>query len=252
MSDFDLATVDIIDAWHFYAETTERPFASIRDIFTERLRLQDIGDPREHVLKLVMNSLYGKFIQITPQLLPEPSLKVGPLFLPAYASEITARTRMQLVRTILERDIDPIACFTDCIMTASPENLASEGLGHWNLETSGRLLVLGCGVYEFESDSGTDTHTRGFRLPKDTGLIDILNSNTRKTHFEFTESRPVSIAEYFHYRLAESGHHVNEWVERTKSLSINFDKKRVWPSNFHDAGHALSSSMRGIPLQVNM
>jgi hypothetical protein len=252
INDFDLATVDVCEAWHFYADTNDRPFASIRDIFARRQELKRIGDHREYVLKKVMNSLYGKFIQVTTELAPALVYRVGQLFIPAYASEITSRVRMQLVRTTLEREMTPVAYFTDAILTTEPENLVGEGLGTWNLETSGELLLLGCGVYAFRGDTKTDTHMRGFESLKGKNLFDLVEVNARKSHIDFSVERPISLGEYAQRSLAKKGHHLNEWMNRSKSLDINFDRKRTWEKQFVNCADTLHGSHLGVALKIDV
>jgi len=252
IDEFELATVDVCEAWHFYADSNERPFASIRDIFKRRLELRDAGDRREYVLKKVMNSLYGKFIQVTTELAPVLKHRVGNLFIPAYASEITARTRMQLLRTTLERDMTPIAYFTDAILTSEPEELASEGLGSWSLETSGELVLLGCGVYSFRDGAKIDTHLRGFESRKDISLFDLLKSNANKSSIRFDNERPISLGEFAHRNLAVKGLHLNEWVSRSKNVYINFDRKRDWLVEWHRCSDVFHGSHHGLALHITV
>lgn len=250
INDYDLAIVDVCEAWHFYADTNERPFAAIKDMFAKRIELKERGDNQEKVLKRIMNSLYGKFIQVTTDIVPQVTHRVGGLFLPSYASEITARTRSQILRTTLERDMSPIAFFTDAILTEEPEQLASGGLGTWGLEASGELLLLGCGVYTFRGETKSDTHFRGVDRVDGKSLFEVLQTNGRHSHISVSVERPISLGEYAHSSLFKERHHLNEWLARTKSIDINFDRKRRWSRQWFSCSEVFHGSHLSIPLQV--
>ena len=249
---YDLATIDVNEAWHFYADSKASPFASIEDMFKRRQELRREGDKRQLVLKVVMNSLYGKFIQITTEIVPEIKHKVGNIFLPCYASEITSRVRCRLVDTVLQNDLEPIAFFTDAILTEDKMNIPHSGLGAWSLEQVGELVLLGCGVYSFMSENKADTHLRGFtRLHKE-NLFELLAKNPDKSHISFTVERPISLGEYAHRNLASQGLHLNQWVNTIKELNINFDHKRKWADKWARCSQVFDRSHTSVPVQVTV
>jgi len=252
IDDFGLGTYEVVNAWHFYANSSRSPFTVTKDIYHTRQELKARDDPRQLVLKVVMNSLYGKFIQVTTRVFPELERRVGTYFIPAYAAEITARTRTQLLRTTLERDMSPIAFFTDAILTDSRENLDSEGLGKWGLEKSGELVVIGCGVYGFIRTERPDTHLRGFSAPRSLDLEELLTEYSDKTTIPFYNKRPVSLGEWKQSVLHDTPSVLNQWKGRTRLLSINFDKKRRWAREWTRAEDVLRGSIDSVPIEVTV
>jgi hypothetical protein len=105
-------------------------------------REQTRGEPVLNALyKLLMNSLYGKFIARTPQ--EDGSFMAGQLFYPAVASWITALVRTKITR--LEWRSDAVHTSTDGFMTErklSKNILGGIGLGSLKLENEGWCLIL--------------------------------------------------------------------------------------------------------------
>lgn len=250
MRDYELAEIEVQDAWHFYAESSDKPFATVRDMYEERAKLRKAGDKRQIVLKVVMNSLYGKFIQITPEIIPDVVNKVGPLFVPAYAAEITAQTRVALLRTILEKELEPIAFFTDAIITEDKMSVPRKTLGSWDLEKKGELVLLGCGVYGFNDSDSPDTHARGFSIPRTENLFTLLDKHSTKTTIPFKAYKPISLGEFAQQSILRQSHWLNQWILREKRLSINFDRKRHWSRQWSRASEILKGSIDSVPFRV--
>ena len=58
--------IELVSAWLFHpADPQERPFAWVQDLFNYRLKLleENKDDVRAYIIKLALNSLYGKFAQ---------------------------------------------------------------------------------------------------------------------------------------------------------------------------------------------
>jgi hypothetical protein len=232
IADYNLATVKVVNGWHFYDSSGNRPFEMIKDLYDWRKDLKSTDDPREHVIKILMNSIYGKTIQIDVKRRPNPTYRVGNLFLPVYASQITAKTRTTLIRECLERDISPIAFFTDAIVFEDPVNLKDEGLGTWSLEKRGEGVILGSGVYTIRKGEDVDTKLRGFKTSHSTDLFKLLEANKNKTHIPQFNRRPVTLGELVHRFMGASKVELNHWMCREKRISVNFDRKRIWERDF--------------------
>ncbi len=252
IEEFDLAHLTPIRTWNFHPDTDRKPFGIIKGIYEKRVRLKEEKDPLELVLKLIMNSIYGKTIQVTMVKEPVPHYKTGNLFLPCYASEITAQTRVNLVRTCLENDLDPIAFFTDAILTNDVLSGTSNKMGEWGLEKRGECVLLGSGVYGFRDAKGESTKLRGFRTRKDISLFDLLEANATKSTIEVPQRVVLTLGQYLRHYHKYAGLNMNVFLQEHKVIDINFDRKRVWQRDFDNCHDALTTQINSEPVAVSV
>jgi len=139
------------EAWLGYETNgTKRPFGEIPEMYDSRKTAEANGKMKQGLLlKIILNSMYGKFCQTTPkreyleetknlkdyeEIVPGISLpasiretlkdevierlEAGPYFNPFMASYITGMTRLQLHKSVEKHDLveDTIMFATDCIM----------------------------------------------------------------------------------------------------------------------------------------
>lgn len=180
-------------------DTGTRPLAWMREKYQDRLRFKEAGDPRQAVLKVMINSVYGKTIQKTavgktrrPATLTDnlddivheedgawvyeaKRYRIGQLFNPIWAAHITAAVRLRIWDAIHRYDTASIA--TDGILTQerildSFFSVLPE-LGTWEPPLEGPKearrvgglkpgLIVGNGLYQIE---GEKPKRRGFGEP---------------------------------------------------------------------------------------
>lgn len=157
-------TFDVEEAWIYVRDCECSPLAFTRDIYVERNRIGKDGPGI--VLKLALNSLYGK----TAQSVGYPKYSN-----PIWASFITAFCRAMIQRFIHSsewcrergwcgRDVQMIATDSVCTTTRRTDITPSKALGGWSVEThSEGIFFVQPGVY-FGS-SGKPAKTRG--VPRD-------------------------------------------------------------------------------------
>lgn len=186
------------------SEDTVYPFDFFKDIYHERKTLEDDGKMKHgKLLKIVMNSIYGKTCQtnVNYEEIDETTAfeevagsvatdhrgrafyeneVAGRLFNPFLATYITGRTRLKLLESVVENGLedDTIMLATDCIMveaeafegtdlhTAAEAEAPSyrEALGGWDYDYVGEAFVIGSGVYEVETEDGKlKSGVRGFK-----------------------------------------------------------------------------------------
>jgi hypothetical protein len=149
--------VDIYDTWSFVSECGHKPFAWIPEVYAERQRIGK--GSKGKVLKLGMNSLYGKMAQ-----------SVGsPRFANAiYAGMITAEVRAVMSRVCAEHGDKVVMVATDGIYLTEPlrnpdrpitEPGGKPELGSWEHQPFSDLFLVKPGIY-FTSD-GSKIKTRG-------------------------------------------------------------------------------------------
>lgn len=165
-SNYCEGSVDVLEWWHFEEASDARPFDWIKNYYEARRQWTinpsaDWQRGAEKIIKLGLNSLYGKTAQ---QLGGHESA-------PAYhqiewAGYITSATRARLFRAAM-LDPDAIIGFaTDGIFSTRPLPLKisnDKTLGEWSLTTFAGLTCVMAGVYWWHYGDGKFGHfSRGF------------------------------------------------------------------------------------------
>lgn len=183
-------------------DVTNKPFDFLKGLYEKRKAIEPTQPKAALLLKIVMNSLYGKTCQttvktrmITPDdgqvrpadLEPWEEIGVSPFgeipiveyyqagsfFNPVISSYITGMTRLELHKRVVQYDLeaDTYMFATDCIMIDRDAYEASdfgevEGdtLGEWDFDYEGDdALIVASGVYEvYGGDEAIKTKARGF------------------------------------------------------------------------------------------
>jgi hypothetical protein len=127
-------------------------------------------NPTEYILKIMMNSMYGKFAQTVGK--PRFTNMV-------WAGYITSFTRSQLLAATWPHFDELIAFSTDGILTTKKLDLKlSNLLGEWNVTKYDQATVFMPGVYQlFKAGESTVRRRRGYRVLEYDKLIRGLNRN---------------------------------------------------------------------------
>lgn len=157
--------VEVIDGW-VYHESGSRPFAWTRELYEARAEYKRAGQPQEKILKLGINSEYGKFAQ---------SKGSKPNQRPPYqcyflAGAITADCRAKLLLAASKVPTDDLlAIATDGLFTRS--DISSQldirdELGAWEMATvEPGLMLMQPGVYATPSLGKTNKEREAKGLP---------------------------------------------------------------------------------------
>jgi hypothetical protein len=155
--------IEIIEAWVFEPEDPEdRPYAFIQEYYDRRAALvaetKTTGKPNgaEKVIKLGLNSLYGKTAQ-----------RVGakPFYSLAYAGYITSYTRSMLFSAAMQAPDAIIALATDGIFSLSPLTLPcpqEKVLGAWEFSKHDDMILVQSGHYLLKDGEKWRLWSRGF------------------------------------------------------------------------------------------
>jgi hypothetical protein len=208
-------------------------------------------------LKIVMNSLYGKFAQTTKRLHPShiagPGIEiVGDEFFRqeehferytnfVIASAITAKIRRRIYEQLPAEDIIFIA--TDGVMLRRPtiaDRYQGQKMGQWSpVERVRDLVVVGSGMYTYEKGGKRTTKMRGFDV--DIDLLACLDTPRRTVRLDVR--RNVTLA---HAVIQKRKRDFNELLEVPRELDLNFDRKRQW--NGPRSGRMLlTAQMQSLP-----
>jgi len=156
---FGPESVEYLATWYTEGETTYPFKEAIEEAFEYRKELKAQGLSSHIAVKLILNSLYGKFAQTVGK---------AQYYSPVWAGLITSHTRAELQRAISE---EVVCVMTDSVWTRSPLSVqTSNALGAWEEQSEGKLVIAGAGLYEaHKADGEKIVWQRGFdkRRPLD-------------------------------------------------------------------------------------
>lgn len=176
------AYIKILDCWEYVPECNHKPFEWVPELYNLRKKWKNEGLRAHYILKLAINSLYGKQVQ-------QIGAKVhnGKLQKPAYhqlswGSYITSYTRARIYNAGMERPDSVIFMATDGIYTTEELNRLpiSDKLGEWEQSIYSGCTAIQYGVYFLKGNlSEGNSEWKAFRRGYDKDAItrsDILRS----------------------------------------------------------------------------
>ena len=178
----------------------------IEKYYKLRQELKKKNDKRNLIIKILLNSIYGKFAQSTGR----------PRFRNLYlAGYITSSVRAKLLEATYNKDNDIIFFATDGILSKCKLDLPiSYELGDWELINIKEAYVILSGVYKLIDSSGKiHKGERGYKLDFD----ELLKSIEKKGFYDV--ELPVFISNIYGYK-----NHKMYLKDRCKFIKI---KKRV-------------------------
>jgi hypothetical protein len=228
-----------IHSVHGYAylherDNTRSPFKAYMDHFYN-LKETATDPVRRYMYKILMNALYGKFIQTRKVIRGQESnieqepmeqtqvLQAGGMFHPFIASSITAHTRAYIHE--LEHCYQAIHTSTDGIYTRAKRLKGigpKTGIGSIKVEAEGDLLLLRNKLYILYSDEGgiPSKHFKGKRILKYAkhgfmGSIHDLERLVASNKRKYTIQKPNKLKESLKRGLT-----VNKFEDREYMLKI--------------------------------
>lgn len=248
---FPNAVVNIEYGYEWNPKVLEFPFKSE----IERLYQWKESEPDEdikYVVKIILNSLYGKFIQVSGN-----DNVTGRLFNPLYASLITAACRVKILELGIQNPDSVISFSTDSVISNKKLNVpASPKLGDFQKDFEGQGVFIMSDVYNLWND---ETHKvksklRGFSIAStkdydnaETYLKDILNSMNSDQYEYFTE-RPYHLGECLLHNKKRKISDINVFGKTKKHIDVNGDNKRIWEKEFNSGKDCLKECHESKPI----
>lgn len=264
--------ITIINGYYFFAQEEVYPFKILQTLYDQRNDLKEQGNDLQLVIKIIMNSIYGKMMeQITTYTTPKDLFtttdtvdfvrdgkiitkqrvyKTGNLFNPVYGSLITSRVRLQLLNEMRKHPRDIVACYTDSIYTTRPFIETGTKLGDWSYEGCYNGLVLGNGVYTLQQGEKVKTGFRGFVATKGFSLIDELRKHPQQQKINISRKKVIRLGQWLLHNKMYKESDLNKFIMYDKTLRLNFDTKRVWERDFVNAKDALNNVIQSQPLRI--
>lgn len=254
------ADVEIIEGKHLMADRLVYPYRREIDRLV-KLKQQYKREGKQldlHTVKIFLNSLYGKFIQLIEHhgYYTRSGLKLhatyadkaekvttyfqaGESFNPVYASVITSNCRIRIT-DMQRRFKNIIAVHTDSIISKTPLPFSRQGgIGDMIMETSGKGVILGTGIYQI----GDKTKIRGVHLK---ARLDELIGTARAT-LKIKEIRP--------YTWREVAFHgwdkilINQFHDDLKKIKPRFDTKRLWINDYNSFQDVFKRNIDSLPFK---
>lgn len=165
--------IEILEIWEFTPSTSHLPFAWIGDYYKKRQEIvaeskrTGIPNGQEKVIKLGLNSLYGKTAQRIGHRVDEKTgMTIRPPFHNlAYAGYITSAARAMLWRAAMQAPNDIICLATDGIYSTSPLHLycpKEKKLGAWEFNEHDGMTLVQSGFYFLNDGNQIHSFSRGF------------------------------------------------------------------------------------------
>ena len=263
-----------VNKTHYYTETC-RPFKQfVQDLYALRLKYKAENNPMEYLVKITMNSLYGKFGQkflnkdnwqhestLSAKDLAAASTierkgefvrlckdsEPSAFCIPIWASYVAAYGRIKLHRAI--KECDPVYCDTDSLITKK-ELLQSNKLGDLKLEmTVKEGYIVRPKFYALLQQDPED--------PDNAEYVKIKGLGRRLSYFEFVgvlasplqengKTQRIHYDKFTKFKEAIRRDFIpNEIINVHKEFSLE-DEKRVWPTVFN-----MKELQAGVPICVN-
>lgn len=255
----------IISAVHVLAGK-DKPFEERINFLYEKKKTSLFPLP----FKVILNSLYGKMAQSLMKYIKTSDLpgeisvvdyidEDGITYIKfedishsnfVYSSEVTARVRLRMFDLMEKYPDDILMVSTDSVISKIPLPLPlSENIGEWKLEKWNEAYLIGSGVYFYRKGSSWLGKFRGFNVSEEKAKLilgTILNSKVPK--IEFKTIKRFSIQESLRLHDEELS---NMILEVSKSLNINFDKKRIWAKGWKSGQDIKGSNIKSLAIYRN-
>lgn len=278
------AKIEIISAKHIFNNEPRLWIEGVAEMYYKRKELKKLGDRKEHLLKILMNSWYGICIQENKSKIistvfsdedeqnPEvefivakngdgeevincikPLWRAGAWFNPILGNEIPTRTRNKIYNDFHKYEDSIIQVATDSIaMTSRLPVEHSTDLGGYEHYPLMEGFVLGNGIYKFtEKDTGKfKAGTRGLLSDNEIELYNLFNG-CFDNKITLTKTRPKSLREGIPRNIKTDNPNelINIFMPYDRELDVNVDKKREWERDFLNFDEVINGEMiNSLPL----
>lgn len=231
---------------HYSRAEFSKKIARVYDL---RRKYKEEQNDLEYVLKIILNSVYGKFAQSVGQAAYRNI---------AYAGFITSFTRAKLLEYIEVEDLDSIIGFaTDCIYATKPlVNIPiGKELGEFTDNGIARATFIMSGLYRLQQNGKDKIAQRGYgnELDFTTLLYQLIDDFEHYTELKKAERiAKVPVRTFIGYKRATTqfdafGEHYLKFVEYTKDVKPDSLEKRQY--NFKNGFNWMNESIDSKPFK---
>lgn len=159
-----------------------------------------------------------------------------------YAALVTSTIRNMVYEKGMELGNNLIGFLTDGILSKTPLKSIGKGLGEFSKKYEGWLYSVGSGIYQ----TANGTKFRGFNSSND--LIKLAQKFKNSDVMEIPYLERVGLGRAV--GSLQKFNQFNQLIADEKDLNINFDRNRIWPSQFKNYGQALKSNINSEPIEI--
>ena len=212
----------ILSSEQFIPYTNFKPLKHMMEsLYTERQKLKSKGDSSEHVLKIILNSTYGKFGATN-----KTNNRIGSMFFPPIFAAILGDTRAKLYDFVISNNLEKyvVGFATDSVILTKELDLPeTKDLGKFSLQKSASdTFYLQNGI----------NRMNGVWKRRGIGTLD----GKKVENFKIVEKRDkvFLILKVLKNTRLLSGSKFNNvtdigWLKKdTKEINLNADRGRLW------------------------
>lgn len=226
------AYLTVLESWLYRTECDHKPFQHVPELYARRKEMKAEGHLGERVIKLGINSLYGKTAQ---------TVGTRKFASPVWAGIITSTTRAMCMDAITaggnDRIPNVIMVATDAVYSRAPLDLPlGDNLGEWEAHEHENMLIVQPGLYAL--NVGTETaevrKTRGIRKTAFTAR-DVL-AIWRRDGINGTFDAPTTSFVGLRRGTISTQHEPGAWIQEKRRISFLPRSKRRHDHPIEHAG----------------
>jgi hypothetical protein len=232
---FGPEAIPVHDGYVWEPECNHKPFRMVGPMYVERQEFVKNGLGLEKVIKLILNSIYGKLAQSVGWKLDKRGQPVPPVtqcFI--WAGLITSGCRAMILDAITRPGADVVSIATDGILSRTEINLrhtpGQKILGEWDADNVTYAYLFQSGVYTFTNIKGKPVYkTRGFaakEIPAQ-ALINAWNTGEVTVKADPGQSRFITMRGGV--ARTDALEYIGQWVPSEHDVSFTHNRRLPIP-----------------------
>ncbi len=229
--------ISILDAYWIHVTNKQFPYrreidklSKLKDSFKQSGKELDY-----HTIKILLNSLYGKMVQLIDK---KEYFQAGASWNPIYGAVITANVRIR-VSSMQQTFPEVVAVHTDSVLSTAALPLeTSSDLGAFEKKAEGEGVIIGSGIYQV----GNKVKLRG--IEKNLSLLELIQVCGKQLSIDCQHV-------YSWREVAFRGwdtFHINLFDTVPKKIEVNFDQKRLWIDDWKTWQDVVKHPVESVPL----
>lgn len=221
------ASYQVLETYSWVPIDDYNPFEWIATLYKMRAAMKAAGDGTQQVVKLGMNSAYGKLCQQVGWSSSNDKLKLPRYHKLELAGYITSSCRAKVLTAALQNIGSVIAFETDALFTTEPLDLPNSNvLGEWKMTKFDNLSYIQSGIYFGDSDKETTEKSRG--IDRGNARRETIESIVLSQPEE-NRTYPVTVTRFGQagQALSQSFAQWCRWNSLTKNIYLGPSGKRV-------------------------
>lgn len=228
---------EVIESWSFVSDADARPFQWVGEYYARRrfyiadAATRGVISGPEKIIKLGLNSLYGKTAQQVGWRKDKGEIVTPPYFNLCWAGYVTSYTRAMLMEAAIEKPASIIGFATDGLFSTEPLDLytpKAKELGAWEYQIHDGITMVMPGVYWLHDGEKVANYSRGFDKTEMRDAAFVHEAWKRRQ-----VNVPISITRLIGLGTACASRHFWRmrgcFVSSRRTLALNGDNSKRYP-----------------------